>query len=236
MSKADIIALVASYVYAFGLLVVVEKGGLLLKWPQFLTRKLIHIGAGMWIWGILWLFEKWYFGIIPFATFILLNYYFYRKETFKTMDSTDSTPGTVYFAISITVLFLLFWRTGGPVDRVPIAAAAVMCMTWGDAMASLIGRYFGRKTYSVFGNNKTYLGSLAMLIAGFIAMAVTLAVLPGSALSPFSSVIAPGAIFTVALIAAIAATLAEAWSPAGTDNLSVPLVSAAVLWLFFNLV
>ena len=105
MTTGDIIGLVASYVYAFGMLFGVEAIGKGLKWKQPFTRKIIHIGAGLWIWGILALFDNWYFGIIPFATFIVLNYVFYRQQSFEAMDAEDSTPGTVYFSISITILF-----------------------------------------------------------------------------------------------------------------------------------
>ena len=77
------------------------------------------------------------------------------------MDGSRATPGTVYFAASITVLFALLWRPAGPPDRVPIATAATMAM---------------------------------MLVQGV-------------------------------------ATLAEALSPAGTDNLSVPRWSGLALYL-----
>ncbi len=112
MTTYDIIGLILSYLYAFGLLFIVEGIGKWRGWPQFVTRKLIHIGAGMWIWGILALFDHWIYGVIPFATFIVLNYVFYRQQTFKAMDTEKATPGTVYFAISITILFTLLWRTG----------------------------------------------------------------------------------------------------------------------------
>ena len=138
MSQGDIIGLILSYIYAFGLLLIVEALGRQLSWPQHLTRKVIHIGAGMWTWGILYFFDHWYFGVIPFATFIVMNYVFYRRQTFQQMDDEASSPGTVYFAFSITVLFILFWRTGSPLDRVPIAMAAVMTMTWGDALAHIV--------------------------------------------------------------------------------------------------
>ena len=83
MSQGDIVGLILSYIYAFGLLFLVEAIGRQLKWPQHVTRKIVHIGAGMWIWGILYFFDHWYWGIIPFGTFILLNYVFYRQQAFK---------------------------------------------------------------------------------------------------------------------------------------------------------
>lgn len=236
MTRGDITGLILSYVYAFGMLFVVEAIGRRFRWPQFFTRKVIHVGAGMWIWGILFFFDHWYWGVIPFATFIVLNYIFYRRQAFEQMDEAESSPGTVYFAISITLLFLLLWRTGAnQVDRVPIAAAAVMAMTWGDALAALLGRALGRRPYTVFGHTRTWEGSVVMLLAGFAAMFLTLWLLPGSALSPTSMVLGAGTAAGAALAAAVVAAIAEGVTPAGLDNLTVPLSAALVLFLLVQL-
>ncbi len=236
MTRGDIIGLVLSYVYAFGLLIAVEALGRRLRWPQHVTRKVIHIGAGMWVWAILYFFEHWYYGIIPFATFIVLNYIFYRRQVFKQMDAAESSPGTVYFAFSITLLFGLFWRTGGEVvDGAPIAAAAVMAMTWGDALAHLIGRRWGRRTYMLFGHTRSWEGTTAMAAFSFAAMFLTLWLLPGSALSPTSRVLGAASAAIMAAFATLSATLMEGVSPLGLDNLSVPLVSALALFLLYQL-
>lgn len=231
MSKGDIIGLILSYVYAFGLMFGVEALGKYVRWPQRITRKLIHIGAGMWIWGILYFFDHWYYGLIPFGTFIVLNYLFYRQQAFKAMDTSESTPGTVYFAFSITVLFSLFWRTGGAPDNVPVAAAAVMAMTWGDAMASLVGEQWGRHLYKRFGSTRSWEGSLAMAIVSALSIGLTLWLLPGSVLSPNSVPLQAGALLLLTAIGTLVATTVESLSPAGTDNLSVPIVSGVVLYL-----
>ena len=232
MSGRDIIGLVLSYGYAFGLLFVVEAIGKRLKWQQTFTRKIVHVGAGLWIWGILVLFDHWYWGIIPFATFIPMNYYFYRKQSFKAMDTETSTPGTVYFATSITVLFVLLWRTGGPTDYAPIAAAAVMAMTIGDAIASIVGNRWGKHTYTTFGHPRTWEGTVAMALFTFASILATLSLVPGSALSPYSTGWSPAATLLLSLAGTIVATTAEGLSPTGTDNLTVPLLSGAALyWL-----
>ena len=236
MTRNDIIGLALSYIYAFGLLTIVEAIGKRFKWPQFYTRKIIHIGAGMWIWGTLLCFDHWYFGIIPFGTFILLNYLFYRQQTFKAMDDVDATPGTVYFALSITVLFAWLWRTGGARDQIPSAAAAVMAMTWGDAAASMVGKKWGQHPYITFGHTRTWEGSGAMLITSFLAIFLTLWLLPGSALSPNSVPLGGASAALFALIGSIVATVAESSSPAGTDNLSVPLVTGVVLFLLTHFI
>lgn len=231
MTQRDLVGLVASYIYAFGLLFVVEAIGKRLRWRQAFTRKLVHIGAGMWIWGILGLFDTWAYGIIPFATFIVLNYLFYRYQIFKAMDTTESTPGTVYFAISITLLFVLLWRPAGPVDRAPIAAAAVMAMTWGDGLASIVGQAFGRHPYRVLDHQRSWEGTAAMAIASLVTIGLTLWLLPGSAWSPFSTPFPAARLVVMTLGGALVATAAEALSPAGTDNLSVPLLTGLALFL-----
>lgn len=231
MTNNDIIGLVLSYVYAFGLLIIVEAIGKKAGWPQWITRKIVHIGAGMWVWGILYFFDTWYIGIIPFATFIILNYVFYRQQVFKSMDKEDSSPGTVYFAVSITILFIMFWRTGAEPDRVFIAIAAVMAMTCGDALASLLGKSYGKNHYTIFGHQRSWEGSAVMFISSFVVILLTLNYLPGSILSPLSIVFEPHSLVIKSLICAAVATVAEGISPAGTDNLTVPLLTASSVWL-----
>lgn len=231
MTPGDIVGLILSYVYAFGLLFVVEAIGKRLKWRQSSTRKIIHIGAGLWIWGILALFDHWYFGIIPFGTFIVLNYVFYRQQSFKAMDTEASTPGTVYFAISITLLFAGLWRTGGAVDRVPAAAAGVMAMTLGDAFASIVGERWGKHKYAWGGGNRSWEGSAAMISVTLPALFLTLWLLPGSALSPHSVPLGAAGVVAASLVGTVVAVVAEMLSPAGTDNLSVPLLSGGAMLL-----
>lgn len=230
MTNADFIGLLTSYTYAIGLLVFGELLRRLFGIKPDLTRKVIHIGAGMWVFGVLLLFKHWQIGIIPFATFIGINYLLYRYRVIGAMDTEDSSPGTVYFAISVTLLFGLFWRPDGPVDYVPIAVAGIMAMTWGDALAALIGKRFGRHQYQVGSSVRSWEGSLAMFLASGTAMFLVLLLLPGSFFSPLAVAVSGERTLLTALVSASFATLVEAISPHGTDNLSVPLIAAGVIW------
>ncbi len=197
-----------------------------------LTRKIIHIGAGMWIWAILLLFDHWWLAIIPTATFILFNALFLRFHIFRAMDPKEgATPGTVYFAFSCTFLLFIFhpgWEQGFPRGYEYYAMAGIMAMTWGDAFATIIGKRFGKHSYTITGSGglkRTFEGSLAGFVFTFIAVAITLAIL---------SKLGPPLILLAALIMALLATLLEAISPWGTDNLTVPLgVSLLLFWLGF---
>lgn len=234
MTQRDVLGLVLSYLYAFGLLFGAEALGKRLHWPQFVTRKLVHIGAGMWVWGVVGLFDTWWIGIIPFASFIALNYAFYRFRTFRAMDAVDESPGTVYFALSITLLLLLLWRNRGPVDRVPIAVAAIMAMTWGDGLASLIGQSIGRHRYVAFGHARSWEGTLAMGASSFVAILISVALLSASAWSPYSMAVSLGRALVAGAVATLVATAAEGLSPAGTDNVTVPLLTALALFPFLG--
>jgi len=230
MTQGDINGLILSYVYAFGMLLIVEFIGKKFKWHQDFTRKIIHMGAGLWIWGILYFFDNWQYGIIPFATFIILNFLFYKFQIFKAMDTAESTPGTVYFAVSITILTAWLWRTDGTADHVPIAAAAIMAMTIGDALASIFGRKWGKHTYTIWGSTRSFEGSAVMAVSSFIVIGLTLSLLPGSTLSTHSIPFSQASVTVLTLAGGITAVAAESISPKGTDNLFVPLLSAAVMY------
>ncbi|BAY11872.1 diacylglycerol/polyprenol kinase family protein [Calothrix sp. NIES-2098] len=231
---SDFIGLAASYGYAIALLLFGEALGRVFHVQPNLTRKIIHVGAGMWVFGILLLFHRWEIGIVPFATFIAVNYLLYRYRIVGAMDTEDSSPGTVYFAISVTLLFALLWRPSGPVDNVPIAVAGVMAMTWGDALAALVGRRFGQHKYQVGTSVRSWEGSVTMFLASTTAIFLVLLLLPDSLLSPLAIAYGVNKALLAAVVSGTLATLAEGVSPHGTDNLSVPLVTAAVVWILIN--
>lgn len=229
VTRRDMYALGISYTYAGSLMGLAEAIRHWRGYPQDFTRKIVHIGAGMWVFGVLALFETWYVGVSVFASFVLLNYLSYRYRLLRSIDTNESSPGTVYFALSISLLFLYFWRTNSPSDRAHIAASAAMTMTWGDALAALIGKRWGRHQYTIGGMTRSFEGSAAMFGASAVAIALTLRLLPGSPLAPHATPPSRAASARAAIAGALVATLAEAVSPSGIDNLSVPLLSGVVI-------
>lgn len=94
-------------------------------------------------------------------------------------------------------------------------------MTWGDGIAALVGQKWGKHPYSILGNNKTWEGSLAMTLTCYGVSTIVLG-------------FAYDWQWSVALVSfpiAVVATILEAISPSGSDNLSVPIVSAALGFL-----
>lgn len=220
--KPDYTALAVSYAYVC---VVIGIGELLRRVgqrPIEFTRKFIHVGVGMWSIGTALLFENWYLALIPPATFVLINALSYWRGTFKAMETGERGQlGTVYFPMSFGALIYFFWNQ--PVNLV----ASLMPMTWGDAMAAIVGQRYGHHRFRVGRHTRSLEGSLGMLLWSWIATSLALWLMPYVAGQPPIN-------WLLALmyggLVALACTVAEALTPWGMDNLTVPLVAAVLLY------
>jgi phytol kinase len=214
----DLPVLAFSYVYVFGVLAAAEG---LRRWRGYsvgFTRKAIHIAAGMSAW-LLPLFEHLPLALIPPLSFILVTVLSYRKGIFQAMETGErGNLGTIYFPISFSILTCLFW------EQRPLLVAALMPLTWGDALAAMVGQRWGRIRFHVPGSTRSLEGSLTFLASSWIATALPLALLPTSPCPGWTAVL-------VALEVATGAALVEALTPWRLDNLTVPAVSALLLWL-----
>jgi uncharacterized protein (TIGR00297 family) len=211
MTQNDITGLIVLYVFAFSLLIVAT---LIQKWrgyPAEFTRKIVHIGAGMAIFPIIFIFDNWYWGIVPTGTFIFFNYLSYRFRLIKAMDLAGDTMGTVYFAFSVTLLLAIFWSQ----NIEWVAVAGVMAMTWGDAFASIVGRGWGKHHYFIGKHRRSLEGSAAMFGFTFISVYPVLLFFP----TGLDWLKALAITFFVALIA----TILEAYALIGLDNIFVPI-------------
>lgn len=219
MPLTDPIALILSFIYVAIILGLGEglRRGLHLS-VEF-TRKFVHIGVGMISFALVALFKTWQWAIIPPAIFVIINYISYRRQIFSGMETGEKGQlGTVYFPISFVVLIPLLWQFPA------ILVTSLMPMTWGDAFAAIIGQRYGAHKFHVVGQMRSLEGSIAMFVFSFVAVAITFLV--------FYAPIATALV--TALIVAFVATLVEAFSPFGLDNLSVPITSAILLMLLSN--
>ncbi len=215
----DFLAVVLSFLYVFLALGAAEA---LRKWRGYavdFTRKFVHIAVGMWAYGTVLLFRQRGAAIIPPLAFVVINAVSYRVGMFKAMETGEKGRfGTIYFPISFAALIWLLW------DRPHLLVAGLMPMTWGDALAAVVGRRAGRHYYTVCGSRRSLEGSLVMFIAGWITALVPLLVL---AVPP----VAIDRAVVVAALTAFGAAVVEAISPWGIDNLTVPAISALILVL-----
>ncbi|KAF0465376.1 phosphatidate cytidylyltransferase [Gigaspora margarita] len=216
-------SLALSYILTLSIVITVEIISRSFNIPLYISRKIIHVYAGTYMFGLLYIFEQWEYAVLLTGSFVLLNFIFLRLKMFKSMHPQESaTPGTVYFAFSVTFLLWWFhegWEQGFPRGREYIAVAGIVAMTYGDAMASVIGKTYGRNGYQLIGvegSRRTYEGSQAFFITTLIAVPFFWWLMSPSELTTTEY-------FTGALISASVGTALESISPWGTDNLSVPL-------------
>ncbi|MCI0397645.1 MAG: hypothetical protein L0332_01260 [Chloroflexi bacterium] len=218
---SDWLGLVITFVYIFAIIGAAEG---LRRWRGYssdFTRKVIHIAVGMLSWVLPWLFTSPWPFVAACGAFMLLNFLDWRYGLFAAMVSSDrSNLGTVYFPLAAALVALIFW------DRPPLLVAAVMPLTWGDGLAPVVGRTYGRHTYSVANHTRSLEGSAAFLAAGFLFTWLALWAMSGQ------PALSPAAALLPALATVVAATLVEAVSIAGLDNLTVTAVAVVVLSLW----
>lgn len=211
------LGLLIAFAYIFGILGLGEGLRRRNGYSSDFTRKVIHIGVGMLSWALPFLFDNPWPFVFACAAFMVINFLDWRYGFFAAMASGDrSNLGTVYFPFAAAIVALVFW------EWPPLMVAALMPLTWGDGMAPVFGRAFGRNhTYTVFGSTRSLQGSAAFFLMGGFFTWLALWVLNGPpALTPFE------ALFPALVIAGMAA-LVEAISGWGLDNITV--TAAAVL-------
>jgi len=219
MISGDIAGVLLVYIYVAILLIISEK--LLDNHPEF-SRKFLHIMTGN-IAFLLPVFNTaWVMAFVAAAPFILLTFLMSPHTPIKKIRGRTSAAGhgmgLVYYAITWTILAYLFF------DNLVVVAIAILAMSYGDGFASLVGIKFGKKKYNVFGDKKSYVGSLAMVVFTFILTIIALI---------YYGIVITSYVLGFLLIISLVAALVEGLTPKGLDNLSVPLVVAFMYWIVF---
>ena len=198
-------------------MVIVVASALLARrqWPdqRELSRKIVHIGTGAVI------PMAWWFAIpaeiaIPFAGVVTLATAINQRwHLIPAVEDVDrNSYGTTAYGLAITTLLLMYWP-----HQPDAVCAGVLVMACGDGLAGLIGRAATSARWTVAGQTKSLAGTATMLTVSF-GVLLALTITDGS-----------GAKGTGALLLATVATGLEQISPAGIDNLSVPL-AVGFLW------
>ena len=185
------------------------------KDSQEIVRKIIHIGIGP---------------LIPIAQFLKINQNSaliftgivalmvlinYSYKLFPTIEDIErKSYGTIFYCLSLFILIWLFW------DNNPYALiAGFFIMTFGDGLAGLIGKSFNSKSWIIFKQKKSFLGTLTMFLTSLIIVSAIGYTQQNSFSLNF---------FALAFLASIL----EQFSILGIDNLIVP-ISSALCFNFF---
>lgn len=130
---------------------------------QDTSRKLIHILV-----GFSWIFMAYFFNtgihlIIPPLIFMIINYISYKKELIRCMEQTRKSKGTIYYALSFSILSLV---TILKPNFLPFYGIGVLTMAIGDGLAPFIGKKFNK--WKIGNTHKTYLGSFTIFLTAII--------------------------------------------------------------------
>ena len=184
---------------------------------QELLRKIIHIGMGP---------------LIPLAKFleieqsaaqyfaggisilILINYIY---KLFPIIEDIDRQSfGTFFYCFSLLILISLFW------EQDPLSlTAGFFIMTFGDGLAGLIGKNFKSKSWKIFNQKKSIIGTTTMFLISFLVVSI---------LGYKNNLDFNYFYFWIALLA----TVLEQISIIGIDNFSVPIVTSTVFHLLIT--
>lgn len=221
MITPDVTGVALVYIYVAILLISTEK--FLDKCPET-SRKVLHIMVGNVAFILPIFVTKEIMAFVAAAPFILLTFLMSPHTPIKSLRGKTSAAGhgmgLVYYTITWTILAYLFF------DNMVVIAIGIFAMSYGDGFASIIGLRFGKKKYSVFGENKSYVGSTAMFVFTYIMMIVALL---------FYDIAITSRILMVLVIIALVAAVVEALTPKGLDNLSVPFACVLLYWFFIIL-
>lgn len=213
----NILGIVVSFIYVFGVIFLAK---FLERFGKEASRKAVHIlVCNWWLLAMVFFDSPLWAAVVP-ACFVILNYLSYRFQIFSSMErgAGKGDLGTVYYAISLLLLALI---TFGPLNNPVVGGVGILIMGYGDGLAAVVGTRWPKWPYQIFGSEKTLSGSLTMLGASFLVTTLLLAA------TGQPQVLIP------AITLALLATVLEAATPLGLDNLTVPLVSAGAYYFLF---
>ncbi|NOX38616.1 MAG: DUF92 domain-containing protein [Calditrichaeota bacterium] len=198
-----------------------------LNWPQEFTRKLVHIAVGVLMFFSPILLEASLPLVLMASFFTVTNYLAMKKGWLKGMESDRESYGTTLYPLAFLILVLFTWE-----NQKVVLIASMLVLAIGDAMAAIVGESVKRPhTFRLVGETKSLEGSAAMFISSTLVVFLTLWFFPFESSFPVDS---PWIALWFAGLTAIVATAAEALSTRGSDNLTVPLFAALILYYLLN--
>ncbi len=204
--------------------------------PQDISRKIVHIAAGSWV-----IFWPLYYGghwsyTFNIAVALLWTILFLVKgftatpedTAVKTMTRTGNPKellkGPLFFTLVMDVLGVFFFMKYSAVVTMAI-------LGWGDGLAPVFGKYYGKRKYRLLGNEKSVEGSLGMFIFGIIGSLILVSII-----NPIGGPAGLIAMISDIVLIAFIATIVEALSPADIDNLLIPIVTMLYYFYVFPII
>ena len=195
--------------------------------PNTISRKVIHIGTGplfvlCWILFDTGIETRFLAAVVPLIStvqFALAGLGIISdKASVQSMSRSgvqkELLKGPFYYGLAFIAITLLFWKTS------PIGIVALMILCGGDGVADIFGKQFG-KTLLPWSKEKTWVGSFAMLIGGFLLSLLVVIIFNSLGILKISFPLIFIKLFSIALVS----TLIESISKSDVDNITVPITA-----------
>jgi len=158
-----------------------------------------------------------------------------ENEDFVRSMSRSGNPrellgGTLYYAFLMVVVGILWFYVpmdGNLANATPLAMIVFGCLAGGDGFADVIGRkYGGERKFGIGGAEKTLAGVIGMFIGSFLFSFILLFFF-SLEVAAFS----PVALLVPILVVSLVATIVEAITPKGLDNITITIASIIMVLL-----
>lgn len=213
----EYLGILVSYLY-IGIIIVVAK--LFDKKGKEASRKFIHIMLGNWWFIAMYFFSNVWFAIFVPITFVIINYVSYKQNLIKVMERDEQDGlGTVYYAIALLILVIVSF---GIYKKPFLGLVPNLVMAYGDGFAAILGKNIKSKEYKIGETKKTIAGSITMFI-------VTIIIITAYLIFKYNMQIEK--LLIISIITSLIATIIEALSVKGLDNISVPMSVLVILVL-----
>jgi len=239
----DIVAFIISFIVILMLVQInarIEKSG---AFSTVVTRKVIHTFAAP-LWVLTWIlfsgsiFSRWLAIIVPLIfvlQFVMIGTGKSKNEDFVRSMSRSGDPrellgGTLYYAFLMVVVGILWFYVpadGNLANATPLALIVFGCLAGGDGFADVIGRkYGGDRKFGIGGAEKTVAGVIGMFIGSFL-FSFVLVFLFSIEVTAFSVI----DLLIPILVVSLVATIVEAITPKGLDNLTITIAAIIMVLL-----
>ncbi|MDG2246604.1 MAG: hypothetical protein P8L71_09630 [Flavobacteriales bacterium] len=182
------------------------------------TRRLVHAGSGVMALSFPLLFKShWSVLVLSLGFFILLLISQRWKYLMRSINGVKrKTAGSLLFPMVIYGCFALAQLKGNDL----FFYLPILILSIADPTASWLGMKLKWGKYSVFGNDKTIIGSTGFIVVSFVITVLLLVFQPG---------ISREEILIIAGLVAIGSCISEALANKGFDNLLIPATVVVVL-------
>lgn len=192
------------------------------KVPAVYTRKYLHVVCGFLL--IYYPFVMASYGVVALVCGVccIVLVIARKKKLMPSLFNVDyNTDGSLYYTLNVFVMYIIwsFHTESFVMYRIPMAI-----LTFSDAAAAITGRKWPLGKFSVWTDTwKTRSGSMAFFLVSSVVVFILL--------SPLSYLYSTLQIVLVTVVIALVTTIVEAFSPKGTDNITVPVSAAMLLWV-----